>query len=61
LKNALADLAVAKLSPIVSEITRLQADSSYVDAILADGSNRARAIAAPILRDVRKIVGFIGS
>ena len=60
LKNALADLAVTKLSPIVAEITRLQADPSHVDAILADGSNRARAIAAPILRDVRKIVGFIG-
>ena len=60
LKNALADLAVAKLSPIVGEITRLQADPAHVDAILADGSSRARAIAAPILRDVRKIVGFIG-
>ena len=61
LKNALADLAVAKLSPIVSEIKKLQADQAHVDAVLADGAARARAIAAPILHDVRKIVGFVGS
>ena len=60
LKNALADLAVAKLSPIVSEIKKLQADQAHVDAVLADGAARARAIAAPILHDVRKIVGFVG-
>jgi tryptophanyl-tRNA synthetase len=61
LKNALADLAVAKLSPIVSEIRKLQGDQAHVDAVLAEGSARARAIAAPILRDVRKIVGFVMS
>ena len=60
LKNALADLAVAKLTPIVTEIRKLQADQAHVDAVLADGAVRARAIAAPILRDVRKIVGFVG-
>lgn len=59
LKNALADLAVAKLSPIAAEILRLQADHAFVDGVLADGSARARAIAAPIMRDVRKIAGFI--
>jgi tryptophanyl-tRNA synthetase len=61
LKNALADLAVTKLSPIAAEIMRLQADTAYVDGVLADGSARARAIAAPIMRDVRKIAGFIVS
>ena len=60
LKNALADLAVAKLTPIVTEIRKLQADQAHVDAVLADGAVRARAIAAPILHDVRKIVGFVG-
>ncbi|MGB8314862.1 MAG: tryptophan--tRNA ligase, partial [Aestuariivirga sp.] len=59
LKNALADLAVAKLSPIVTEIKKLQADQAHVDAVLADGAARARAIAAPVLHDVRKIVGFV--
>ena len=61
LKDALADLAVAKLGPIGTETKRLQADSGHVEGILADGSARARAIAAPIVREVRKIVGFVVS
>jgi tryptophanyl-tRNA synthetase len=58
-KNALADLAVAKLSPVADDMRRYQADPAHVEAVLADGSARARAIAAPILRDVKKLVGFI--
>jgi tryptophanyl-tRNA synthetase len=61
LKNALADLAVAKLAPIADEIARLKADPAHIDAILADGAERARAIAAPIMKEVRKIVGFVVS
>jgi tryptophanyl-tRNA synthetase len=59
-KNALADLAVAKVGPIGTEIRRLSADPVHIDAILADGAKRARALAAPIYREVKKIVGFIG-
>jgi tryptophanyl-tRNA synthetase len=58
-KNALADLAVAKLAPVADDMRRLQADPGHIDAVLAEGSARARAIAAPILRDVKKLVGFI--
>ena len=61
LKNALADLAVEKLTPIANETKRLQAEQTYVDSVLADGSARARAIAGPIMREVRKLVGFIVS
>jgi tryptophanyl-tRNA synthetase len=61
LKNALADLAVEKLAPIAAETRRLQAEQSYVDSVLAEGSARARAIAGPIMRDVHKLVGFIVS
>ena len=61
LKNALADLAVAKLAPIADEIAKLKADPAHIDAILADGALRARAIAAPIVKEVRKIVGFVVS
>jgi tryptophanyl-tRNA synthetase len=61
LKDALAELAVAKLAPIGAETARLQADAGYVEGILADGSARARVIAAPIVREVRKIVGFVVS
>ena len=60
-KNALADLAVARLAPIGEATKRLQADGSYVENVLADGSARARAISTPILSEVRKIVGFVAS
>ena len=60
-KNALADLAVAKLGPIGDETKRLQADEAYVTSVLKDGAERARAIATPIMRQARKIVGFIVS
>ena len=60
LKQELADLAVDKLSPIAGEMQRLMADPGHIDAVLKDGSDRARAIAAPIMEDVRRIIGFIG-
>ncbi len=57
-KQALADLAVAKLSPIQDEMRRLMADLGYVDEILKDGAQRANAIAAPILAEIKEIVGY---
>ncbi len=60
-KKALADLAVAKLAPITSEMTRLSADPAEIDRILADGARRAREIAQPIMDEVKDIVGFVRS
>ncbi len=60
-KNALSDLAVAKLAPVADEMRRLQADPAHIEKVLADGSARARTIATPILRDVKKLLGFIQS
>lgn len=60
-KTALADAAVAKLSPISLEMQRWLADKGAVEAVLADGAARARAIAAPIMRDVRDILGLLRS
>jgi tryptophanyl-tRNA synthetase len=60
-KKALADVAVAKLAPITAEMSRLYADPAEIDRILADGSRRARAIAAPIMDQVKDIVGFVRS
>jgi tryptophanyl-tRNA synthetase len=57
-KSALADVAVAKLSPISAEMNRLLADEAYIESVLADGAARAKAIAAPIMQDVKRIVGF---
>ncbi len=58
-KNALADLTVAQLSPIATEMRRLLADPAQIDAILRDGAARARAIAAPVVAETKKLVGFI--
>ncbi len=58
-KPALADLAVEKLAPIASEMRRIQADTAYVDAVLKDGGERARAIAEGTMKHVRDIVGFL--
>ncbi len=59
-KPALAELAVAKLSPITGEMKRmLEKDQGYIDAVLEKGAARAHAIADPVLKQVRNIVGFI--
>ena len=58
-KTALADLTVAKLSPIAGEMRRLLADPAEIDRILKDGAGRARAIAIPVMDEVKKRVGFI--
>ena len=60
-KPALADLAVAKLSPITTEMSRLMKDPAEIDRILGEGANRADAIARPILDQVYDIVGMIRS
>ncbi|MGN6460957.1 MAG: tryptophan--tRNA ligase [Pseudolabrys sp.] len=58
-KGALVDLAVAKLSPIAGEMTRLVQDPAHIDAILSEGSDRARVLADATMRGVRDIVGFV--
>jgi tryptophanyl-tRNA synthetase len=58
-KPALADLAVAVLGPIATEMRRLTSDPGEMDRILRDGADRARAIATPIMDEVRRIVGFV--
>ena len=60
-KKALAELAVAKISPITAEMRRLTGDPGEIDRILGDGSRRAAAIATPIMDKVKDIVGFISS
>lgn len=59
-KPLLADLAVAQMAPISEEMGRLMQDPAEIDAILGRGSDRAREIAAPILRKTYEIVGMVG-
>lgn len=58
-KSSLVDLAVAKLGPIGGEMKRLVGDPAYIDAVLADGSDRARALAAKTIASVKDIVGLV--
>ena len=57
-KPALAELLASQLAPIASEMRRLNADTGAIDAVLKDGAERARAIAEPIMAEVRRVVGF---
>jgi tryptophanyl-tRNA synthetase len=58
-KSALAELAVTKLGPIGAEMKKLVKDPVYIDSVLADGSQRAQAIAAETMKAVKDIVGFV--
>ncbi|OAN85017.1 tryptophan--tRNA ligase [Jannaschia sp. EhC01] len=60
-KVALADLAVAKLSPISSEMSRLMDDPAEIDRILGRGAMRARAITVPTLEKTYDIIGMLRS
>ncbi len=58
-KPQLADLAVAKLAPLSFEMARLMNDPAEIDRILAEGAERARAIAQPIVKRTYEIVGIL--
>jgi tryptophanyl-tRNA synthetase len=60
-KEALAELATSRLTPIGEEMRRLMADPVEIDRILADGAARAHGIADPILAKTKDIVGFVRS
>ena len=57
-KPALADLMVASLAPITERYRALIADPAHLDAVLAGGAARARAISGPILAQAYAAVGF---
>ncbi len=60
-KPALAELAAAHLAPITENMRRYLSDKAEIDRILQEGSERAKAIAEPVLADVRKLIGFHGA
>ena len=61
LKQALADQVVAAFAPISAQMRRYADDPGHIDQILAEGSEKARAIADPIYAQVKQIVGFVGA
>ena len=58
-KGALADLLVARLSPIAAETRRLLQDRAALDAVLREGARKAAAIAEPIVDEAERLVGFL--
>jgi len=60
-KSALVDVAVEKLGPLRAEMVRLSNAQDHIDAVLADGARRARAIAHPIIAEVKEIVGLVSA
>lgn len=59
-KAALSDMAVERLAPITSEMTRYMKDPAGIDRILAKGAEKAAALADPTLREAKKRMGFLG-
>jgi tryptophanyl-tRNA synthetase len=58
-KPALADLAVARISPVAAQMRRLLADPGHIDAVLAEGAGRAAAIADRTVAGVKDVLGFV--
>ena len=58
-KKDLADLAVAKLDPITSEMNKLMDDPAHIDQILKEGKSSAISVAEPVLQKTKEIIGFL--
>jgi tryptophanyl-tRNA synthetase len=57
LKQAVAAAVIDYLTPVSERYEQLRSDDAALEAILADGAVRARAIAAATLADVRELMG----
>jgi tryptophanyl-tRNA synthetase len=58
-KETLAETAVGVLGPIAADRARILADAGHLDAVLRRGAERANALAAPILEEVKDLVGML--
>ncbi|HKG39763.1 MAG TPA: tryptophan--tRNA ligase [Conexibacter sp.] len=56
-KVAVAAAVIERLRPVHDRYEALRADVPALERILADGAEKARAIAAPVLADVRRAMG----
>jgi tryptophanyl-tRNA synthetase len=57
-KKAVAEGVVELLSPVRERYEELRPDEAELDRILAAGAEKARAIAAPVVTEVREKMGF---
>jgi tryptophanyl-tRNA synthetase len=57
LKTAVGDEVAEWLAPVRERYEELRADEAALEEMLAEGAERARAIAAPVVADVRAAMG----
>ena len=57
LKGAVGDAVADWLTPVRERYHELRGDEARLEEILAEGAERARAIAEPVLEDVRAAIG----
>jgi tryptophanyl-tRNA synthetase len=58
LKKELAAAIFDELKPIQEKRAQLESDTKYVDSVIETGAERARAIAAEVVLEVRKAMGL---
>ena len=59
-KPALADLCVSQIAPISLEMNKLLEQPEEIDRLLEKGAGQAQVIAAPVLAEVKQLIGFSG-
>jgi tryptophanyl-tRNA synthetase len=57
-KKAVAEDVVELLAPVRERYRELRLDEEGLERTLADGAERARAIAAPVMAEVREVMGI---
>ena len=57
-KPLLAETTVAALAPIQEKYQSLMSDRSYLKQVLADGKEKAQAVAVPTLSKIKTAIGF---
>lgn len=58
LKREVADLVVTTLGPIRQRYLELSTEAETLDAILAEGAERARLVASPALDQAKQLIGL---
>jgi tryptophanyl-tRNA synthetase len=59
-KQAVADAVTAYLAPVRERYREIRPDEDGLERVFAQGAEKAREMAAPVLRDVREAMGFRG-
>jgi tryptophanyl-tRNA synthetase len=57
-KKAVADGVVELLAPVRERYAELRPDEAALEATLEAGAEKARAVARPVVEDVRRVMGF---